>query len=77
MFSRDAMFFSRALLVVFKTTGGKAWNPPGGLRPLSEPQRRNRKKNIEQVSGAVCTCSKDAWARCSCCMAQAGLTFNR
>ena len=41
------MFFSRLLLVVFKTTGGRAWNPPGGLRPLSVPQKRNRRKNVE------------------------------
>mmetsp|Transcript_1784 Transcript_1784/g.4517 ORF Transcript_1784/g.4517 Transcript_1784/m.4517 type:complete len:157 (-) Transcript_1784:192-662(-) len=43
------MFFSRALCVVFKTTGGKAWNPPTGLRPLTETQKRNRRKNIEQT----------------------------
>mmetsp|Transcript_11770 Transcript_11770/g.20977 ORF Transcript_11770/g.20977 Transcript_11770/m.20977 type:complete len:146 (+) Transcript_11770:173-610(+) len=43
------MFFSRALLVVYKTTGGKAWNPPGGLKPLSATQQRNKKKNIEQA----------------------------
>ncbi|KAG2451289.1 hypothetical protein HYH02_003895 [Chlamydomonas schloesseri] len=40
------MFFSRCLQVVFKTTGGRAWNPPSGLRPLSPSQRRNRKKNL-------------------------------
>ncbi|KAF5830384.1 hypothetical protein DUNSADRAFT_14666 [Dunaliella salina] len=43
------MFCSRALFVVFKTTGGKAWNPPTGLRPLTETQKRNRRKNIEQT----------------------------
>lgn len=41
------MFFSRAALIVFKTTGGRAWNPPGGLRPLTPTQRRNRKENVE------------------------------
>lgn len=41
------MHFTQALLVVFKTTGGKAWNKPGGLRPLSACQRRNRKRSIE------------------------------
>ncbi|PNH06880.1 hypothetical protein TSOC_006705 [Tetrabaena socialis] len=34
-------------MVVFKTTGGRAWNPPGGLRPLTPSQKRNRKKNVE------------------------------
>ncbi|KAJ9530587.1 hypothetical protein QJQ45_014788, partial [Haematococcus lacustris] len=43
------MFFSRAALVVFKTTGGKAWNPPGGLKPLSATQKGNRRKNVEQT----------------------------
>ncbi|GLC40734.1 hypothetical protein PLESTB_000028100 [Pleodorina starrii] len=40
------MFFSRCLLVVYKTTGGKAWNPTGELRPLSPSQIRTRKKNL-------------------------------
>ncbi|KAG2501707.1 hypothetical protein HYH03_000208 [Edaphochlamys debaryana] len=40
------MFFSRCALVVFKTTGGRSWNPPGGLKPLTPSQQRNRKKNI-------------------------------
>ncbi|GIL79716.1 hypothetical protein Vretimale_12364 [Volvox reticuliferus] len=40
------MFFSRCLCVVFKTSGGKAWNPTGELRPLSLPQMRTRKKNL-------------------------------
>lgn len=40
--------------MVFKTSGGKAWNPPNkngvrGLVPLSSCQQRNRKKNIEQT----------------------------
>lgn len=43
------MLFSNALLVVFKTTGGKAWNKPGGLKPLTSTQKRNRRKNIEQT----------------------------
>lgn len=48
------MFFSRIMQVVFKTSGGKAWNPPDkngvrGLVPLSNSQKRNRKKNIEQT----------------------------
>ena len=41
------MFLSRALLVVYKTTGGRAWNPPGGLRPLTVTQKRNRQHNVE------------------------------
>ncbi|PNW72039.1 hypothetical protein CHLRE_16g684950v5 [Chlamydomonas reinhardtii] len=40
------MFFSRCVMVVFKTTGGRSWNPPSGLRPLSPAQRRNRTKNL-------------------------------
>eukprot|EP00967_Tisochrysis_lutea_P020349 scaffold23156_cov20-Tisochrysis_lutea.AAC.5 len=52
------MFFSRALCVVFKTTGGKAWNPPTGLRPLTETQKRNRRKNIEQPSTGARTGAK-------------------
>eukprot|EP00798_Chlamydomonas_sp_ICE-L_P013500 gene13500-19359_t len=43
------MFFSRLCAVVFKTTGGRAWNPPGGLKPLSKGQIRNRKSNMEQT----------------------------
>lgn len=41
------MFFTRALMIVYKTTGGRAWNPPEGLRPLSPCQTRNRRKNAE------------------------------
>jgi len=33
--SKAAMNVSRALFVVFKTSGGKAWNPSGYLKPLS------------------------------------------
>nr|8A22_AI Chain AI, mL63 [Polytomella magna]8APN_AI Chain AI, mL63 [Polytomella magna]8APO_AI Chain AI, mL63 [Polytomella magna] len=33
--------------VVFKTTGGKAWNPPGGLKPLTNTQKRSRKENLQ------------------------------
>lgn len=44
-----AMFFTSLLNVVFKTTGGRAWNPPGGLRPLTLTQKRNRKKSVEQT----------------------------
>ncbi|EFJ45916.1 hypothetical protein VOLCADRAFT_121139 [Volvox carteri f. nagariensis] len=40
------MFFSRCLFVVYKTSGGKAWNPTGELRPLSPCQIRTRKKNL-------------------------------
>lgn len=43
------MWFSTALLVVFKTTGGKAWNKPSGMKLLTSNQKRNRKKNIEQT----------------------------
>lgn len=41
------MFFTRLLQVVYKTTGGRAWNPPAGLRPLTPTQKRNRRKNVE------------------------------
>jgi hypothetical protein len=47
------MLVSRALLVVFKTTGGKRWIPRDGLPPLTRTQRRNRKKDVEQVN-TVC-----------------------
>ncbi|GAX74327.1 hypothetical protein CEUSTIGMA_g1776.t1 [Chlamydomonas eustigma] len=43
------MFFSRVLCIVYKTTGGKAWNPTGELKPLTSTQRRNRRQNVEQT----------------------------
>lgn len=43
------MFFSRALLVVYKTTGGHMWNSSGSLKPLSACQQRNRRRNTEQT----------------------------
>ena len=49
MIDPHPMFFSQPLLVVFKTTGGKAWNPRGYLKPLSDCQRRNRQRSIEQT----------------------------
>ena len=35
---------SSVLCVVFKRTGGKLWNKPWGLPPLSPTQKRNRLK---------------------------------
>lgn len=41
------MFFSRLLQVVYKTTGGRAWNSSGSLKPLSGSQKRRRRQNTE------------------------------
>ncbi|KAG1666953.1 hypothetical protein FOA52_004236 [Chlamydomonas sp. UWO 241] len=41
------MWFSRAALIVYKTTGGKRWIPKSGLPALSPTQARNRKRNAE------------------------------
>ncbi|KAI8462634.1 MAG: hypothetical protein J3K34DRAFT_475954 [Monoraphidium minutum] len=40
------MFFSSALQVVFKTTGGRVWNKPWGLPRLSATRKANRRKNL-------------------------------
>lgn len=40
------MFFSAALAVVFKTTGGRIWNKPWGLPRLSRTRKANRRKNL-------------------------------
>jgi hypothetical protein len=40
------MFFSSAVAVVFKTTGGRLWNKPWGLPRLSRTRRANRRKNL-------------------------------
>lgn len=40
------MFFSSALQVVFKTTGGRVWNKPWGLPRLSKTRKANRRKNV-------------------------------
>jgi len=44
------MRFTAPLLVVYKKTGGRLWNKPWGLPPLTKTQIRNRKKenNIVQ-----------------------------
>lgn len=39
------MFFTKCLYVVYKTTGGKAWNKPWGLKKLSRCQKRNRRED--------------------------------
>jgi hypothetical protein len=41
------MWFSRAAMIVYKTTGGKRWIPKSGLPALSPTQTRNRKRNAE------------------------------
>eukprot|EP00955_Chlamydomonas_euryale_P101116 365325-Chlamydomonas_euryale.AAC.14 len=41
------MWFSRAAMIVYKTTGGKRWIPRSGLPPLSPTQARNRRRNGE------------------------------
>lgn len=41
------MFFSSALQVVFKTTGGRIWNKRWGLPKLSRTRKENRKKDIQ------------------------------
>ena len=38
------VFSTRAVMAVFKTTGGRLWNKPWGVKKLSASQRENRKK---------------------------------
>ena len=38
------VFSTRAVMAVFKTTGGRLWNKPWGVKKLSATQRENRKK---------------------------------
>jgi hypothetical protein len=40
------MFFSSALQVVFKSTGGRIWNKRWGLPKLTRTRKENRKKDI-------------------------------
>jgi hypothetical protein len=40
------MFFTAALQVVFKTTGGRVWNKPWGLPRLTRTRKANRRKSI-------------------------------
>jgi hypothetical protein len=40
------MFFTSALQVVFKTTGGRVWNKPWGLPRLTRTRKANRRKNL-------------------------------
>jgi hypothetical protein len=40
------MFFTSALQVVFKTTGGRIWNKPWGLPRLTRTRKANRRKNL-------------------------------
>lgn len=40
------MFFSSAMQVVFKTTGGRIWNKRWGLPKLTRTRKENRKKDI-------------------------------
>jgi hypothetical protein len=40
------MFFSSAVAVVFKTTGGRVWNKPWGLPRLTRTRKANRRKNL-------------------------------
>jgi hypothetical protein len=48
-FQFSSMFFSRALCIVYKTTGGRRWIPSSGLPPLTPTQRRTRRGNVEQT----------------------------
>jgi hypothetical protein len=48
-FCRALMFFTRSLLVVYKNTGGRLWNKPWGLPPLTKTQKRTRQKNNNEV----------------------------
>lgn len=41
------MFFSSALQIVFKTTGGRVWNKPWGLPRLTRTRKANRRKNMQ------------------------------
>ena len=40
------MFFTTALQIVFKTTGGRIWNKPWGLPRLTRTRKANRRKNM-------------------------------
>ena len=39
---------SRALLVVYKNTGGRLWNKPWGLPPPTSTQKANRRKQRQE-----------------------------
>lgn len=54
------MFFSRPLLVVYKNTGGRLWNKPFGLPPLTKTQKRTRQKNVREVQKVVQTLKEAA-----------------
>jgi len=41
------MFFTSALQIVYKTTGGRIWNKPWGLPRLSKTRKANRRKNLK------------------------------
>eukprot|EP00879_Flechtneria_rotunda_P024846 GHRR01026365.1.p1 GENE.GHRR01026365.1~~GHRR01026365.1.p1 ORF type:complete len:143 (+),score=31.43 GHRR01026365.1:713-1141(+) len=41
------MFFSNALQIVFKSTGGRIWTKRWGLPKLSRTRKENRKKDIK------------------------------
>lgn len=45
--NNSAMFFSSAVQVVFKSTGGRIWNKRWGLPRLSQTRKENRKKDIK------------------------------
>lgn len=53
---------SSVLCVVFKRTGGRLWNKPWGLPPLSPTQKRNRLKERRKQQ-AVASILKMAAAR--------------
>ena len=44
---------SSVLCVVYKRTGGKLWNKPWGLPPLSKTQKRNRLESRRQQQSVV------------------------
>lgn len=45
------VFVTPSLWVVFKRTGGKAWNKKWGLPRLSRPQKENRVKQRKEEQG--------------------------
>jgi len=47
------VFPSRALLVVYKNTGGRLWNKPWGLPKPTSTQKATRRKQRQQEQDVV------------------------
>ena len=45
---------TRAVFIVFKTTGGRLWNKPWGRPGMTQTMKANRKKNLLQEAQVVC-----------------------